>query len=146
METGSHVPVRLRCNRCLARKPARELTQGLRLGLKWCDECVVAHADARKYARQRTWREKNRTTLTKQTKAWRVRRLYGLSLQEHEAMLKKPCCLCGDKARAVDHDHKTGAVRGPLCIKCNTGLGAFNDDPALLRIAAEYIELHRGEK
>lgn len=40
----------------------------------------------------------------------------------------------------VDHDHTTGEVRGLLCSRCNTSIGKFNDDPALLRRAADYIE------
>ena len=40
----------------------------------------------------------------------------------------------------VDHNHKTGQIRGLLCNRCNVALGQFRDDPALLRCAANYLE------
>lgn len=43
------------------------------------------------------------------------------------------------KELAEDHCHKTNTVRGLLCANHNTGLGLFNDDPALLEAAAQYL-------
>lgn len=40
----------------------------------------------------------------------------------------------------VDHDHKTGKIRGMLCHNCNRALGLLKDDPNLLRKAADYLE------
>lgn len=80
---------------------------------------------------------------------WRnIRLRYGLSREQYETMAASGCQICGRMASdtprigklVVDHDHATGEVRGILCWMCNTALGKFNDDPALLRAAAEYIE------
>lgn len=49
------------------------------------------------------------------------------------------CVICGEFANQIDHDHKTGKVRGLLCVNCNTGLGKFKDDPMLLEFARIYL-------
>lgn len=43
------------------------------------------------------------------------------------------------KRLTVDHDHKTGMVRGLLCSTCNTILGHFRDDPAHAQRIVEYL-------
>lgn len=40
----------------------------------------------------------------------------------------------------VDHCHKTGEIRGLLCNQCNTGLGRFRDDKAIMRRAIKYLD------
>lgn len=40
----------------------------------------------------------------------------------------------------IDHDHRTGKIRGLLCFKCNIALGHFNDSLDLLYLAVEYME------
>ena len=47
-------------------------------------------------------------------------------------------------ALAVDHNHSTGQVRGLLCHKCNSGLGAFCDDLLLVERAASYLQKGNG--
>lgn len=40
----------------------------------------------------------------------------------------------------LDHDHKTGAVRGWICDSCNTGIGRFKDEVALLESAIDFLK------
>jgi Recombination endonuclease VII len=84
-----------------------------------------------------------------------LRRLYGITLADYEAMYLAQggrCAVCGDLAAsfngnhaAVDHDHATGAVRALLCGPCNSGIGYFQDDPLRLEAAAAYLRKHQPE-
>lgn len=62
-----------------------------------------------------------------------------------ELKQRERCAICRYKpsfdsyALAVDHDHKTGFVRGLLCGNCNLGLGNFKDNPELLKKAIIYL-------
>ncbi len=61
-----------------------------------------------------------------------LRKHYGISLEEYEALLQLgngKCWLCGTdqpgqgrRNFCVDHDHSTGAVRGLLCNTCNMNI------------------------
>lgn len=67
----------------------------------------------------------------------------GMTREEAAALRAgKPCAICGKPAQAVDHDHQTGAVRGVLCHKCNTGIGFLGDSPERLESAIRYLRAH----
>ena len=46
----------------------------------------------------------------------------------------------------IDHDHKTGLIRGLLCHMCNSGIGFFKDNEKILMNAAEYIRNHNDNR
>ena len=76
----------------------------------------------------------------------RLQRQYAISEAMYEAIFKKQdgrCSICNCHQHyqrlSVDHDHKTGMVRGLLCVNCNRGLGRFFDSPLRLNAAASYI-------
>ena len=108
---------------------------------------------------------KNRTNLDglqnncKLCARWeQVRHRYGLSRDGWEALWEAQggrCVICQesmkrngaarDSLRAViDHCHGGGQVRALLHSECNRILGFFQDDPAIFRRAARYLELGAG--
>lgn len=88
-----------------------------------------------------------------QTRDAHLMRKFGITQTDYDRMLTEQgggCALCGCRAEEqkgryqtylhVDHCHATGRVRGLLCDEHNMLLGRFDDNPALLRRAAEYLE------
>lgn len=98
--------------------------------------------------RQKKWNNKNiiRRKLTNLNGHYK--RTYGLSYEEVINLISLQnglCKICGDKLDAnkqtcVDHNHKTGKVRGILCRKCNVGIGAFQENKSIMLKASHYIE------
>lgn len=102
-----------------------------------CKKCNNVRSSEYKKKNPDIWRKTN------------YKYLYGISLEEYEGLLQKQeykCYGCSIHYDAqsfrlsVDHDHKTGRVRGLLCNECNRGLGKLKDDPYILRKLAAYIE------
>lgn len=72
---------------------------------------------------------------------------YGMTLLEFDAMVdsqQNKCAICKKSNKlVVDHDHDTGKVRGLLCDRCNTALGALGDTHASITRVLSYLDVAR---
>lgn len=76
-----------------------------------------------------------------------VEKVYGITGDDYDRLLALQgggCAVCGARPRskrhAVDHDHKTGAVRGLLCKRHNKdALGALHDSIAQVTALWHYL-------
>lgn len=93
---------------------------------------------------RRAYHAKHKAERNAYNKAYRLRTLYGISQEQYDEMVIRQrglCAICGHaptkNALAVDHDHDTGAVRGLLCLQCNTALGKLGDnEESMLKVLA----------
>ena len=97
------------------------------------------------------WR-KNNPDKEKIIKRRHLLKQYGLTIEAYETMLKGQdggCAICGGPPGGkwntfnVDHDHKTGKVRGLLCLNCNRAIGCIKDNPKIAQKIVDYLNIGR---
>jgi len=76
---------------------------------------------------------------------------YGITPEQYDEILAAQnccCAICGieesklPRRLFVDHDHKTGKVRGLLCSNCNFVLGYSKDDVSVLKNSITYLSIN----
>ena len=127
------------CSTCKESKPLSEFNPR-----KWGKRTNGYHSKCRHC--QNTQRrakhnfEENRNELLKAR--------FGIDLDQYNQMFTAQsggCAICKKpqsaqaRALSVDHDHKTGAIRGLLCENCNRALGQFQDNTEILKSAITYL-------
>lgn len=103
----------------------------------WCKRCTKK---ARKEYYGTEKEQSARKKYEQSTKGKRIRlksnlKVYNLTLEQYDQMFEDQngvCAICGGinyggRRLVVDHDHKTGKVRGLLCHHCNMCLGQFEN-------------------
>lgn len=134
------------CSRCKVRKPFSEYSSFSRAPLGVTSHCKACDKERR---------------CAKKTRAGHLKRHYGLTPEEYTDQLVKrsgKCDICGLQETwpnadftgeirnlVVDHDHKTGQIRGLLCSKCNSGIGQLLDSEEIAASAAEYLRASRAK-
>lgn len=142
---GASIPYKGKGRRqTLCAKEVCRKAYAVKTSTKWRQRNPGSARDAK-----RRWVEANPERHSMQIRAAHLRREYGLTVEDYDLMLASQgggCAICGAtegnfrrKRLAVDHDHKTGAVRGLLCYLCNSLIGNAKDDPDVLVRAAEYL-------
>ena len=117
-----------KCSRCARLLPISEFYEYSSGYLDtWCKKCNSHYA------------KKNRNYDSIYSK-------YGITEEEYLRIYeiqKNKCAICGKdfsgKRLYIDHEHKTGKIRGLLCGRCNTGIGMFDDNIDNLLSAIKYL-------
>lgn len=118
---------------------------------------LPARARAKKFAQknpeklkkyQKTWKERHPEKRKLYTRNSRIR-AYGIEPKVYYEMLEKQgqrCAICNAKserrAMNIDHNHKTGKVRGLLCDGCNLSLGHLERDEWVIK-AKQYLAQYK---
>ena len=92
-------------------------------------------------------------THREEIKQYGLKKRYNISIEEFNQMLvnqNHKCKICGvdelnagKKGLSVDHDHKSGKVRGLLCSNCNTAVGLLKENINILKSAIKYLDPQR---
>jgi len=119
-------------------------------GFRWCPTCQqpVAHEEYVRNTRTPSgFGSECKACHRATSSASYFYRAYGLTKREVQVLRAAQddrCAICdGSAPQHLDHDHETGHIRQLLCQRCNQGLGLLQDDPEVLRAAADYVERHR---
>lgn len=136
------------CKSCEAEKDISEfyfLNKERRYRLWECKPCKDARTkrnytlnESEKLRRRisaKAWAHANPEKIKAFSRKTRLKREYGLTLEQYDAMVSRQggrCALCDATEPGgrwpewhVDHCHKTGKVRALLCAECNRHLGIF---------------------
>jgi Recombination endonuclease VII len=117
-------------------------------GLGLCKYCYHIEWNRRSTEKVAKYRVSQKDAVLKKT--------FGISLNEYQILLETQngvCAICGRPERtvhrrggavrtlAVDHNHRTGRIRGLLCATCNTLLGRIENVD--IDIFLSYLRRHR---
>mgnify|MGYP001607786328 CR=1 FL=1 len=104
--------------------------------------------------RRREYYARNREKL-KLVRLVKILGIRGITLQQYQELLGKQeycCAICRSpytihkdsffSSLHLDHDHRTGKMRGVLCGSCNRAIGLL-PSPELLEVAASYLRSFR---
>lgn len=115
----------------------------------WCKSCFKEH--------WKDYYEEHREVLSKRRSKYnsskdRNRHLkynYGIDYHEYEEMLIRQnglCAVCkttGERSHlSIDHNHKTGKIRGLLCHTCNSALGMLKENKDIVANLLRYLNEH----
>lgn len=148
----TQAPQRFQCRVCRKAKPSSDFYRSkTRRPYGLSSECKSC-------TRERLDKIPKKPVDDAQRERWRngnLQKKFGITALEYDAKNAEQnglCAICGrpetdihhktgePQRLAVDHDKKTGRVRGLLCAKCNKGIGSLMHNISILKSAIAYLE------
>ena len=137
------------CPKCKLEKPREAFSLDLSRRDGLCSACK----DCWKIRSAEVYR-KNPEKEIRRRYVYRLVKTFNMTLEQKEELFNKQgrvCAICKsenvgrkikgiDQTWPVDHDHKTGKVRGILCSPCNLVLGLVNDSKDRLSAMIGYLK------
>ena len=127
------------CSKCKVDKELSEYTKRYdrAVGVRpHCKECQ------RKTDAQKRTTDKGKATY--RNRSWKQQGI-DITYEEYKVKyeeVKGHCEICNKQfpSLCVDHNHKTGKIRGLLCTSCNLGIEQFKETNSILYSAISYLD------
>jgi len=130
--------------------------------LRWCSRCET-YKPVSEFYKAAGWACKSRVRAyqreyprqPRRLREYNLRKNYGITHDDYDTLLAAQhnvCTACGlpetgvdprtqqPHYLVVDHDHRTGRIRGLLCSACNVALGLLQEDPVRIQALLAYTE------
>jgi hypothetical protein len=142
-----------------------EINERINKKTKRCSKCKKRYPATTEYFSKRKNGKKGLDSWCKnchriKSKKLHIRKTYGITFEELKERMKKQnnqCLICKREFKdlseigrynisypRIDHNHKTGEIRGILCDYCNRMLlGAVDDNIFILVNAIKYLKKHK---
>jgi hypothetical protein len=145
--------VRKTCGKC---KKHRNLTSFVKDAKRqdglypYCRDCQRQYASQWYQTNRDRELEKNRKRqrtpqARRQKRESHLQKCYGITVVEYETRRRRQrglCLICRryfGRKLVVDHDHRTGRVRGLLCIGCNSDIRLFERGTRMVNRIVKYL-------
>ncbi len=119
------------CSRCGLEPKAKNSNS-------WCLACKRSYQLAKIAENPERYKRAKRERELKQQ--------YGITIEQYNELLAEQggvCAVCrgtnSDRRLAVDHDHRTGQIRGLLCYHCNMAAGYLRDSVEFAAAMSHYL-------
>lgn len=103
----------------------------------------------KQYKENNKERDRDKIAGTRRKNYYRSR--YNITVDEYDKIFDDQggvCLICkrpqGNRRLSIDHNHKTGEVRGLLCNNCNAAIGLVNEDQKILTRIKQYLKQYEG--
>lgn len=145
------------CKKCNIEKYLLDFNIEKKKISKFCKDCCAKQIEENNNSINKYWKEKKKlkSRVINKTDKKHIKLKYGITEEDYIEMFNKQysrCAICKrpqiefKKRLSIDHNHKTGEIRGLLCAACNLALGLLRENKIAVSNMLKYIDFYKGGK